>query len=114
MNQEKTITRRVRVVLNCQQALLKSITPNIRKVVVNWDEHNIMIHFVYDGQYSKEDMEEAERVAAKMRASFPEDDVKINYLRLDFPTPLYTLGLGEQAIYVRKEVYPDEGQFQTA
>jgi len=93
--------RRVRILLSLQKALIGSITSHLRSVSVGWDENNIDIYFLYDGEISEDDQEESECVATEVLASFPDDTVIAHHIRSDFPEKIPELG--DNAIFRRKE-----------
>ena len=102
MIENPAITQRIKVLLSCQRALLGAVTPNLRQVQVDWKDNHITLYFVYNGDFTEEDIEEAECVATEVIASFPFDyTIETKYLRIDFPQ---TIGLLAQAcVYARKE-----------
>jgi hypothetical protein len=102
MNSNSVVTRREKVLLACLVGLGQAVTPNMREVWVDWEEKSITLYFVFDGEISEDDEEEADCVAFEVSCDFREDhNVEAKYLRIDFPTPIGKIA--KACIYARKE-----------
>jgi len=62
---------RVEVLLNMQVALLGMVTPNIYAVLVQWNETEISIRVVFQGEISSDDLEAVSVIETEMIAQFP-------------------------------------------
>ncbi len=93
--------RQIRVLLSVQKALLGAVTPSLRSVNVSWDMNRIDIYFVYDGEISDMDCEEAECAATEVLANFPDNIVETHHIRCDYPKR--TPAVGKQVVFRRKE-----------
>lgn len=90
------------LLISIQQALLREITPNIRGITCGWDEHQIIIKFYFDGNFTEEEREAMECIATEVIASIPDYGISVECQRLDAPESLATYKLIAWA-YLRKE-----------
>ncbi len=80
--------KRIDIILSGQEALVGTISPNLRVVEAAWDDNKIVLTFIYDGPFSKEDEEESKKVAAKMGRDFRTIHIEATCLTIDYPNPL--------------------------
>ena len=80
--------KRIDIILSGQEALVGTISPNLRVVEAAWDDNKIGLTFIYDGPFSKEDEEESKNVAAKMGRDFRTIHIEATCLTIDYPNPL--------------------------
>jgi hypothetical protein len=100
MNQSESL--RKKILLSLQRALLGEISPFLRGVTCSWDDSQICILCIFDGQVSDDDQESMEGVETEVMADFPEISVNLNSVRLDYPEPLNPQFLTDW-VYRRKE-----------
>ncbi len=92
---------RSRILLSMMTALWGEVSPALRSVSIKWNEKMIHLFFFYDGEISDEDQESAECIATELIAHFPEHELEVDVIRLDYPKPL-PKDKGE-LVYLRKE-----------
>ena len=93
------------IALSGLEALIGSVTANLRIVEATWNEISITLSFIYDEPFSKEDEEEGEKVAARMAKDFPDSIVSTSSLRIDFPNVFPKHQEGNFSwLYARKEM----------
>jgi len=104
---EEIYKRRMSVLLSCQQALLGSITPTMRNILVDWDEKTIWFHVIFDGPITEEMRNIVQQVEKKITFDFPPPDFSIHTKcsRIDFPERISLQA--EQYVFSRKEILPD-------
>ena len=74
------------------ELLIKELNSNkIRGVKANWNIKNSRIaeiSFYFDGNVSKEELENASAICTEIIADFPGDSLEERYIRWDYPKPL--------------------------
>lgn len=85
-----------------QASLLRMITPNVRGVTCEIDEHKISLKFVCEGAYSEEEGEECDDVATEVIAHFSYHLIDLQVVSTDINDSIDKLALGDWA-YLRKE-----------
>lgn len=93
---------RVSVLLGMQIALLGCIGCGVRKVLCQWDEHEIKGRVIFDGEIREEDAEAILEAETEMMASFPHHDVSLTCERCDVPQVI-PRGDNEYAVFARLE-----------
>jgi hypothetical protein len=91
------------VLLSTQRALLKSVTPRLRSVVVDLDNDRFIfhIHLYYDGKASDEEIGLWQRVITEARVGLDSQyALDSSVERLDCPKPIPFRG---RCAYLRKE-----------
>lgn len=91
-----------KVLLSMQRALLGSVMPSLRAVVVNIDIENklLFFSFFYDGTIDDELFDLASIACTEASGNFPEYHVKDVIERLDYPQKIPAQG---HYAYLRKE-----------
>ena len=80
---------RTDLVLSVNGALLGSVTPNLRGVAVDWDEHTIRVMCYFHGPISEEVQEIMDRVHTEVATDFIDSRaVELITKRLDIPTKM--------------------------
>jgi hypothetical protein len=94
---------RTKLLLSAQRALLDAIPPNLRAVSCDWEGAHITLRFVFDGEISDVNFEDAQTVATEVAADFPAPwTVDEDIVRRDYPDTLSETALALWA-YRRKE-----------
>lgn len=83
------------------RSLWGEVSPALRSVRVNWDCTTVFLYFYYDGNISDEDNESAECIATEFISCYPEYQLEVEILRLDYPKPIPQKE-GEM-VYMRRE-----------
>lgn len=91
---------RNRVLLTVQQAFLYEITREIRCISLVILEKTATIKVYFDGEISKETIEEMSCVETEIMAAFPENEIQLLSIRMDYPSKIPFEGLFS---YMRKE-----------
>jgi hypothetical protein len=94
---------RVKAILNMSRALWGEVSPALRSARVKWDDSAVYLYFFYDGKISEEDNESAECVATEFIASYPDHNLEVNIIRLDYPQKVPEEG---ELVYKRREAKP--------
>jgi hypothetical protein len=94
---------RVKAILTMSKSLWGEVSPALRAARVKWDAHTVCLYFFYDGKISEEDHESAECVATEFIASYPEYNLEVEILRLDYPARIPEEG---ELVYMRREAKP--------
>lgn len=81
-------------------ALLGEISPFLRAASINWDAEKITVYFFYDKEISEEDQEAAECAGTEVIASFPEHQLEVEIVRIDYPNPIPVKG---ELVFLRRE-----------
>src|SRR5437868_13031747 len=79
------LVRRGKILLSTERALVGYILPNLRCVVVDWNDNEIFLYFVFDGNFSEDDQKVMEHVAEAVLADFPGGIVKPQFLNIPYP-----------------------------
>lgn len=98
----KAIDLRVSVLLGMQVALLGCIGCGVRKVLCRWNDEEIRVRAVYDGEIREADIDAMLEAETEIMASFPNHDVSIKCERCDAPLKIPRLE-GEYAVFSRLE-----------
>ena len=96
------IDLRVRVLLSLQRALLGAIVPSIRGITCSYDDSEIKILCLFDGEYSDDDKEILECVSTEVVADFPSHQIILDCIRHDNPELINPKVLSDW-VYLRKE-----------
>ncbi len=103
-NDEK---RKTYILLSLQFALLGEISPNVRAIFVDWNSSTITLYFIFDGELSEEDKENASCIETEFSCCLPIEEEQIRYttncIRIDAPKPIPQFG--RECVYKRKEQY---------
>lgn len=91
------------VLLTAQVALLGEISHAVRGITLAWDDSEIRVRAIMDGEPSEDDVESIECAGTEIIASFPEHQIAVEVVRLDEPAPLEPQGL-KAWVFRRKEV----------
>lgn len=94
---------RIGAILTMNRALWGEVSPPLRAVRVNWDKDAVYLYFFYNGEISEEDRESAECVATEFISSYPEYNLEVRILRLDYPARIPNEG---ELVYMRREAKP--------
>ena len=81
----KAIDLRASVLLGMQVALLGCIGCGVRKVLCRWNDQEIRVRAVYDGEIREADIDAMLEAETEIMASFPNHDVSIKCERCDAP-----------------------------
>jgi len=104
-----TITERPRVLLSVQRALLGAITPQVRVVDVCWNDSEILVRFVVDGEVEESLSEIVTLVETEILSDFvPDADVSVRVVRIDKGSPVLEfapLSGGSARVFARREDY---------
>jgi hypothetical protein len=90
------------VLLTAQVALLGEISQAVRGIAVAWDDSEIRVRAIIDGEPSEDDIESIECAGTEIVASFPAHQIVVEVVRLDEPAPLELQGL-KAWVFRRKE-----------
>jgi len=71
-------------------------------VVVDWNDEEIFLHFVFDGDFSEDDQKVMAHVAEEVLADFPGGIVKPQFLNIPYPQRFSSLE--QVCVYARKEI----------
>ncbi|QKC95777.1 hypothetical protein [Mesorhizobium sp. NZP2298] len=78
-----------KLLLSVQRALLGAVSRRLRAVTCAWEGVEITLRFVFDGEPTDQDSEDAGIVAAEVAADFPAPwTVDEDIARLDYPDDL--------------------------
>ena len=93
------------ILLSFQKALNGAITKNMRAIFVDWDDEQITIYFVFDGEISEDDIEEASCVETEFSCYLGDPSFKTRFstecIRSDVPEPIPDFG--KECVFKRKE-----------
>jgi hypothetical protein len=94
------MTYRAEVLLSVQRALLGQITPDIRTIVVCWNENEIRLRFVIEGEMDTRLQENIWAIETEVNADFPTANVSSFIERRDGNLPINwdTPSAGELAV----------------
>ncbi len=95
---EDCFSIRIRCVM--QKAILGYITPNIRKIALEWWYDLIYVHFYYDSEIEKEDHENMYQVCKNLFNEVPHCCIKLLYFTIKEPI---VLPHHKETIYFRYE-----------
>jgi hypothetical protein len=90
------------VLLTAQVALLGEISHAVRGIALGWDDSEIRVRAIMDGNPSEDDIESIECAGTEIVASFPRHEIAVEVVRLDQPAPLELQGL-KAWVFRRKE-----------
>jgi hypothetical protein len=90
------------VLLTFQVSLLGMVPANLRGVTVGWTEKDIRAIFFFDQCFGDVEWEIVSDVEGEIMASFPDHEIRLKGIRLDFPHELNTHTL-QAWVYRRKE-----------
>lgn len=93
---------RGQVLLSLQRALLGAISKNVRGVACAWDDSRIQITAIFDDVISDEDNEAMEIVCSEVVSDFPDHQVGVKCVRLDYPQAI-TSASADTWVYMRSE-----------
>ena len=94
---------RTELLLSVQRALLGAVPANLRSVSCDWEETEIRLRFIFDGEIRDDDREDASVAATEVIADFIEPwTITQEIERLDYPSDMRDRTLQLQA-YQRKE-----------
>ncbi len=93
-------SRRVRVLLSLQRALLGEVSSALRGVTADWHDNAIDIVCYFDGPIAEQDEESMGCVDAEVLADFPEHTVNFRIIRSDTPEEMKPL---RAWVYRRRE-----------
>ena len=96
---------RVGAILSMNRALWGEVSPPLRAARIKWDDKVIYLFFYYDGEISEEDHESAECVSTEVISDFPEYQLEVDIIRIDYPKAIPQEG-GE-TVYRRREGNPN-------
>lgn len=97
-------TLRPDIVLSVNGALLGNVTPNLRGVAVDWDDHTIRVVCYFHGSISEEDQEIMDCVHTEVATDFVDSRVvELTAQRLDMPTKMDGL---RAFVFERREKLP--------
>jgi hypothetical protein len=103
INQE--LKKKRNILLCLHDALFGEITPNIRAIFVGWNDERISLYFIYSGEISENDIEEASCIETEFSCSLSGPWATALFstecIRIDAPTPIPNLG--KECVYKRKE-----------
>jgi hypothetical protein len=71
--------QRVLLLLSAQRALLGAVTPNIRAIRCTMKEKLVSLEFIFDSDYSDEDWDRCETVAAEIIGDFHDEVIDTKY-----------------------------------
>jgi hypothetical protein len=100
MNQPETL--RNKVLLSLQRALLGEVSAFLRGVTCSWDNNQIRILCLFDGEISDDDQESMDCIETEVMADFSDITVSLKSIRLDYPELLNSQTLTDW-VYRRKE-----------
>ncbi|MBS0615694.1 MAG: hypothetical protein JSR58_03985 [Verrucomicrobia bacterium] len=101
-NSKKYPLDRIRAILTMNRSLWGEVSPALRASKVSWDNESVFLFFYYDGEISEEDRESAECVATEFISSYPEYNLNVEIVRLDYPLAIPHVE-GQELIYHRRE-----------
>jgi hypothetical protein len=94
---------KITILWSCQRALTTYVGPNLRRVYVGWDSGRIDMYFIFDGEISDEDLDDASCVSCEVSADFVDDcGCTSSCVRIDYPKLIPAFG--QVCVYARKEV----------
>ena len=98
--------KKERFLLLClYNALFGTITPNIRAIFVDWSIERTTLYYIFDGEISEDDIEEASCVETEFSCalSWPWANARFSTecIRIDAPKPIPSFG--KKCVYKRKE-----------
>ena len=100
---------RTSLLLSVQRALLGAVPPGLRAVTCGWVGTQITLRFVFDGEISEANTEDAQIVGSEVIADFPAPwTISEDIVRLDHPAGLRPGALAHWA-YLRKEGVAETG-----
>lgn len=91
------------VLLAAQVAFLGEISHAVRGIALAWDDAEIRVRAIMDGEPSEDDAESMECAGTEIVASFPAHRITVEVVRLDEPAPLELQGMTAW-VFRRKEV----------
>ena len=96
------IDLRMRVLLSIQGSMLGLITPNIRGITCKWNEAQIWLRAIFDGEISDDDEEHMSELLTELVSQLPAHNSDIELVRNDFPEAMGPFFLDEW-VYRRYE-----------
>ena len=99
MNQ---IDLRVKVLLGMQVALLGAIGEGVRKILCQWNESEIRVRAIFDGEICEAEAEAILEAETEMMANFVHHNVSFVCERCDVPNKI-SQGKDECAVFARLE-----------
>lgn len=89
MADDRVSERERDIVLSAQRSLFEYITPNLRGVAADWDDHNIRIVAYFDGPFSDETKEDLNCAHTEIATDFIDlANVELTLERADMPAPM--------------------------
>lgn len=110
---EKDIERRDKVLIAMQRAMINYIIPQLREVIITFDDVSATMKFYVDGKICEDDVQSFDLIRAFFCMQFPGEEMKqceVKIVRIDFPERIEE-SIGE-LIYIRKEA-PEGGAFSS-
>lgn len=98
--QKEEKINRVQAILALNRALWGEVFPKLRAARINWNSAKLNLHFYCDGSISKNDQESIESIASEVIANFPNYQLEIEVLSLEYPKKIPEIG---ELVYLRKE-----------
>jgi hypothetical protein len=81
--------RSCQVLLSLQRALLGEVTPNLRAVLVRYDDSTVHFVAIFDGPISEDDREGISSVETEVMADFPSSHrITHEVVRMDAPAQI--------------------------
>lgn len=93
---------RVSVLLGMQRALLGCVGPAVRKIMCQWNEHEIQVRVVFGGEIGEDDADAMSEAETEMMADFPSHAVSFKLERCDNPEKI-SLSKDEHTVFSRLE-----------
>jgi hypothetical protein len=95
------------ILLSLQYALCGEISKNMRAVFVDWIDEKLFLYFIFDGEISEDDIEEASCIETEFFCALTRPCVgtrlSTECIRIDAPKPIPDFG--KECVYKRKEQY---------
>jgi hypothetical protein len=85
-----------------QVALLGEISPNVRGIAIDWNNTDIHLRAIFDGEPNEDDIDSMECAGTEIIASFPEHEIRVELIRKDTPLLIEENRL-KAWVYRRKE-----------
>jgi len=101
---ERWLSRFEKGCIAIQRAMVGNIFPQIRNIVVNWDNVSASVYFRVHGELSEDDRRSIDQIVQYFRLQFPKEEMTScdgHIIRIDFPdVPKVSLGT---LVYARQE-----------